>query len=342
MQQIQKSHNRTLSRLFSPLFFFWFCALLLTSCTSTKVIVNGLEEREANEILVFLSSKNIPAVKIQGQAEGGGGAGKVVLWDISVDADQAAEAMSLLNMYGLPRKKGQSLLGIFSKGGLVPSELEEKIKYQSGLAEQIANTIRKIDGVLDAEVQISIPEENALNPMAEKGKVTASVYVKHTGVLDDPNLQMTPKIKRLVSSSVPSLDYDNVTVVADRARLSEATLTKGESQKDFVSVWSIIIGKESVRRFQTFFITFFIIVILCILFTIWLIWKINPLLQQAGGFKQLFTLKALHADDLIAAQKTAAEEKAKEATPPTEGEEATAEEEPAATAEETETKDENK
>lgn len=285
---------------------------VLTGCSSTKVIVNGLDEREANEIVVFLASKNIVAMKVAGHGDAGGGGSKVVLWDISVDSSQAPEAMALLNMYGLPRKKGQSLLGIFSKGGLVPSELEEKVKYQSGLAEQIANTIRKIDGVLDAEVQISFPEENALNPTEQKGKVTASVYVKHTGVLDDPNLQMTPKIKRLVSSSVPALDYDNVTVIADRARFTEPMQSRGEHVKDFVSIWSIVVGKESVTRFQTIFISFFILVILCILLTIWIIWKISPLLQQAGGFSKLFTLHALHVGDIAAQKEVAKEEKKSE------------------------------
>lgn len=186
--------------------------------------MNNLDEREANEIIVFLSTKGIPATKVQAASEGGAGPGKAVMWNIVVDSDQANEAMGLLNQVGLPRRRSENLLGIFSNVGLVPSGMQEKIRYQAGLAEQIASTIRKIDGVLDADVQISFPEEDPLNPNANKQKITASVYVKHNGILDDPNAHLTSRIKRLVSGSINGLDYDNVTVIGDRARYSESTI----------------------------------------------------------------------------------------------------------------------
>jgi type III secretion protein J len=202
-------------------FIFCLCLPLLTSCESRKIIVNGLDEREANEIIVFLATKGIDASKAQSVAASGGGGTKIVLWDISVDSTQALVAMSYLNQAGLPRRQSQNLLNIFTGAGLVPSEMEQKIRYQAGLAEQIASTIRKIDGVLDAEVQISFPEENPLNPNEKKQPITASVWVKHNGVLDDPNSHLVSKIKRLVAASVPGLDYDNVTVIGERARFNE-------------------------------------------------------------------------------------------------------------------------
>src|SRR4051812_6721071 len=76
------------------------CLPLLTSCESKKTIVNGLDEREANEILVFLSGKKIHGEKVQ-STSAGGGAAKIVLWDISVDPAVATEAMALLNQAGL-------------------------------------------------------------------------------------------------------------------------------------------------------------------------------------------------------------------------------------------------
>jgi Type III secretory pathway, lipoprotein EscJ len=147
-----------------------FCLPLLTSCESRKIIVNGLDEREANEILVFLSNKNLDAVKVANAGAGGGGGSKLVLWDISVDSAQALDAMAYLNQAGLPRRRSQNLLNIFTGAGLVPSEMEQKIRYQAGLGEQIASIIRKIDGILDAEVQISFPEEDPLNPLEKKAE----------------------------------------------------------------------------------------------------------------------------------------------------------------------------
>ena len=279
--------------------FLFLCCLiipLLTSCDRRKTIVNGLDEKEANEIVVFLSTKGVDAIKVQ-SAEGGGAGQKIALWDISVSADQATNALSILNQHGLPRRRGQSLLGIFSEVGLVPSEMQEKIRYQAGLAEQIASTIRKIDGVLDAEVQISFPEEDPLNPGKNKGEITASVYVKHSGVLDDPNTHLVTKIKRLVAASVTGLKYDNVTVIPDRARFSEFTAGMqggiGDAEKEFVSIWSIIIAKESVSRFRIIFFSFTFIVLLLLLAFIWIGWKVFPIMKAHGGISSLFRFTPL-------------------------------------------------
>ena len=153
--------------------------------------------------------------KQQVVVSGGGGVAKAASFDIIVPESQGVEAMALLNQVGLPRKPSQNLLNIFSNVGLVPSQMQEQIRYRAGLADQIASTIRKIDGILDAEVIISYPEEDPLNPGKFKGKITASVFVKHNGVLDDPNSHLISKIKRLVASSVTGLNYDDVTVIPD-------------------------------------------------------------------------------------------------------------------------------
>lgn len=278
-------------------YIFLICMLFLcASCESKRTIVNQMDEKEANEILVFLSTRGISATKVR-VAEGGGGGAKIPLFDITVDEDRATEAMSLLNQAGLPRRRAQNLLGIFANVGLVPSEMQDKIRYQAGLAEQIASTIRKIDGVLDAEVQISFPEEDPLNPGAEKKqKITASVYIKHNGVLDDPNSHLITKIKRLVAASVVGLDFDNVTVIADRARMYElppGTRAGSEEEKHFRSIWSIIVAEESLFRFRLMFFTFTLLILFFILSLIWIGWKIYPLLKEHGGFKELFHFHAV-------------------------------------------------
>jgi len=292
MRKNRPLHPTSLQRLFSSLLLWLVFASLLTSCESRRIIVNGLDEKEANEILVFLSRKGIDANKVQVASEGGGG-GKAVLWNISVESSQGNEAMALLNQVGLPRRRGQNLLGIFSNVGLVPSGMQEKIRYQAGLAEQIASTIRKIDGVLDADVQISFPDEDPLNPGSSKQKITASVYVKHSGILDDPNAHLITRIKRLLAGSVNGLAYDQVTVIGDRARFSETPLwgSQGstEEERPYVNVWSIIIAKDSLTLFRIIFFSFTILLLLLLLTLTWIIWKLMPLIRKGGGVKKLFS-----------------------------------------------------
>ena len=267
--------------------------LLLVSCSSKEIVVHNLDEQEANEIKVFLSNNGIDASKDQAAEAGGSGGSKLVLWNISVDKGEAMDAMQLLRANGLPRKQGNNLLNIFNKGGLVPSETEEKIRYQSGLGEQIANTLRKIDGVVDADVTLSFPEDDPLNPTAVKQKPTAAVYIKHTGILDDPNSQLINKIRRLVASSVQGLDYDSVTVIPDRARFSELPQRPNSArteEKDYVSLWTITVAKDSATRFQSIFLSFLILLLLLLISLIWAIWKVLPVIREHGGMKSFFEI----------------------------------------------------
>ena len=93
---------RTLFRTLSIL-----VVLLLVGCEGNHSIVNNVEERDANEIVVFLASKGIEAQKVQATATGAAAAtGPSNLFSITVDADHATEAMALLTRYGLPRIQG--------------------------------------------------------------------------------------------------------------------------------------------------------------------------------------------------------------------------------------------
>lgn len=303
---LEKADQLPLFRWMKGLSFLLFI-LLLTSCASQKTIVHGVDEREANDILVYLSTKGIEAAKTKQIAAGGAGGGTEDKWDIDVNAVDYERSLSLLGAAGFPRRKGDSLLNIFSKGGLVPSDLEEKIRYQAGLAEQIANTIRKIDGVLDASVQIAFPEQDPLNPSKTLGDVKAAVYVKHTGVLDDPNSQLIPRIRRLVSSSIPGLKYDNVTVIPDRARFSDVPFSgegKLNENKEYVSIWSVIIAKESVRAFRVIFFTFLILALILLLSVMWLGWKFYPLMESLGGYKALLDIHPITPEKIKGVETT--------------------------------------
>lgn len=276
------------------------CTLLsLAGCQQNNVIVTAVEEREANEIIVFLASKGIAASKVAFTSSAPGGAQGGSKWNISVSANKSTDAMAILNQNGLPRIKGVNLLDLFGKPGMMSSEKEDNIRYQAGLSEQIASTIRKIDGVIDANVQISFPANDSSGsalpwePSAPQ-KITAAVYVKHQGILDDPNSHLIIKIKRLVSGSVNGLDINDVTVISDKARFADITLGQSAEmlssipqEDNYVSIWSIVMSKSSASRFRVvfFFLCFFMVIFA--LFTAWLIWKIYPTLKTAGGLKKL-------------------------------------------------------
>jgi type III secretion protein J len=259
---------------------------MIASCTSKTTIANSIPERDANEIVVLLNSKGIPAEKIPSPAAAVGGATTEKMWDIVVPANQITEALAILNQAGLPRVKGTSLLDLFGTQSWVPSDLQDKIRYQEGLSEQLATTIRKMDGIIDANVQITF------SPGEEGTAKKASVYVKHRGILDNPNSLAISKIKRLVSSAIPGLHPEDVTVITDRAVTADINFPTPQQQlveeKGLVSIWSIPIAKESVTRFRLIFYIFIILLFLLAVAVAWLLWKFFPIIRDRGGFSSLF------------------------------------------------------
>jgi type III secretion protein J len=270
-----------------------FFLLFLVGCAGNQSIVNNIDEREANEIVVFLASKGIMAQKVATPTSAGANAPSD-MYNISVDGGQSTEAMALLNRFGLPRRQGTNLLTLFAKGGFMTSDREETIRYQAGLAEELRNTIRKFDGVLDADVQISFPpvETNPV-PNATKGKITAAVYVKHQGIMEDPNSHLEIKIKRLLAGSVNGLSYDDVSVISDRSRLADITLQpEGEMiglkslQQTYVSIWGLVLTKSSLGRFRFIFFTFIILLLALAGALGWVIYKFYPLMQMKNREKE--------------------------------------------------------
>jgi type III secretion protein J len=269
--------------------------LLLTGCEKAQTIVTGIDEREANTIIVFLDSKGIKASKMQQVVSAIGAAGSgSPKYNIVVESNQAIDAMAILNQNGLPRKQGTTLLELFAKSGFMTTDKEETIRYQAGLEQQLQNMILMIDGVIDASIQLSFPTDTNAAPGTVKEKMTAAVYVKHQGVIDDPNTHLETKIKRLISGSVVGLDINDVTVVSDRSRFTdviEPNMTASSHPKEYVKIWSIIMSRDSATKFR---VIFFLILILSTLFTAllgWMVWKIYPMIKKPGGIKELFELK---------------------------------------------------
>lgn len=295
-------------RIWRQVFSLLLVLFLVTGCDKPTEIVSNLEEREANEIIVFLASKGIEASKSPSSSSGPGAGQGSTKWSISVEKHISTDAMAILNQNGLPRIKGVNLLELFAKQGLMSSEKEETIRYQAGLAEQIASTIRKIDGVIDADVQISFPvtESTGLGAAMEAppSKITAAVYVKHQGILDDPNSHLVLKIKRLLAGSINGLDLNDVTVISDKARFTDITLNQmpqmisgTNPEKEYVSIWSIVMSKNSAGKFQMLFFFLSLCTVLFAILTGWLIWKIYPSLKQKGGLKKLINLAPFTAEE---------------------------------------------
>lgn len=278
-------------------FLLLLTLFIATGCSRKTEIVSGIDEREANNIISFLAEQGIPATKTAASTQGATGGSSAATFSITVSKDQSTEALIILSRNGLPRRPVQNILTTFQKSGLVSSQSEEMIRYQQALGEQIAGTIEQIDGILQAVVQVSFPPPQqgmqGIPGEEQQAPVRASVYVKHQGVLDDPNSQLVSKIQRLVAASVTGLDYQNVTVVPDRAWFTDVTIPPNpeslpEDVRNYVIIWGMVIAQESVHSFRSIFFFLCLAILFLLSLLVWMIWKCFPVMQQAGGVKSLF------------------------------------------------------
>jgi type III secretion protein J len=188
-----------MSRIITRLSAILLAALLLTGCGKVALF-SDLQEGEANEMMAILLAREIGCAK---------SAGKDEKWVLKVAQGDFSRAVELLKAQGYPRDKFERIGQVFQKSGLVSSPTEERIRYMYALSQELADTLMRIDGVMNARVHIVIPDND---PLAEKvTPSSAAVFIRYRQGFDLEAL--TPQLKNLVTRSIEGLNYDNVSLV---------------------------------------------------------------------------------------------------------------------------------
>ena len=97
---------------------------------------------------------------------------------------------------------------LFDKQKLGASDFQQKVTYQRALEGEIANTIKRVQGVTGVQVQLVLPEEDLF---ADKSS-PATAAVMLAGSSDELESGAVRGIAQLVSSSVKGLKTENVTI----------------------------------------------------------------------------------------------------------------------------------
>ncbi|MCW5964619.1 MAG: hypothetical protein KIT83_11320 [Bryobacterales bacterium] len=183
--------------------------LALTGCLRHD-LSTGLTEREAQEMIVILKENGLDASRVLVKRER-----EEPSWTVMVKGgDQnLVLAWRVLQENGLPRQRVRGLNEVFSKEGMIPTATEERAKYLVGLSGEVSETLRAITGVVDARVNLVIPENSPLLEKANWKQATASVLLKYR--TEKPPLH-EDSIKSLVARAVEGLDNENITVVMQR------------------------------------------------------------------------------------------------------------------------------
>jgi type III secretion protein J len=175
---------------------------LLGACTKQTELLGQLSDADANQAVMSLQSAGIEASK-QRNKDGV----QIFVPDASFEA-----AVQELNALGLPRERRKLLGDVFRKEGMISTPFEDRVRYISGLSQELEETIGKIDGVVVARVHVVLPEQP--EPGQPLQPASASVFIKYRPPFD-VDAMMQP-VRRLVLASVPGFSEstpDRVAVV---------------------------------------------------------------------------------------------------------------------------------
>ena len=161
-----------------------------------RILFTNIPDKDGGQIIQSLQQMNIPY-----KLEPGG--------IIEVPADMVHSTRLQLASQGLPKSStvGFELLDN-QKFGV--SQFNEQINYQRAVEGELARSIESLSAVASARVHLAIPKQTVF--LRDEQKPTASVLVMlHPGRLLEGT--QVAGIVHLVSSSIPGLPVQNVTIV---------------------------------------------------------------------------------------------------------------------------------
>lgn len=182
--------------------------VFLTSRTDYAVLYSDLSASEAGEIKAAIEGQGVP-VEVSADSK-----------TISVPKENVADLKVSLAADGIPQS-GSVNYSIFSENmGLGMTDRHFDVVERDAMQNELANLIKGINGVQDANVMITLPKENVW--ITDEDQVaTASVVIQ-----GDPAFQLDQKeingLYHLISKSVPSLPADQIVIMNQNGQVFES------------------------------------------------------------------------------------------------------------------------
>jgi type III secretion protein J len=213
---------------------FW---VLWSGCQ--QVLLGNLGEAEANEIMVTLAEKGVPASKERLGSS-------LDSWMVMVTSEDLQQAFIALRSAGLPRLRHEGFKEIYKERGLIPGRLEEKALFLSALQGEIAETLELVEGITSARVHITVAGKKkarrlSLNP-EPPSQPTASVLISYQTTADDSLPLSAKAVKKLVAHSVSGLVPEKVAVVFSPREKIQVTLPQENGLNTSILIRPLAVG----------------------------------------------------------------------------------------------------
>jgi len=135
---------------------------------------------------------------------------------VLVPSGAVDEVRMKLAAQGLPRSANMGFELLDEPQGFGSSQFMESVRYRRSLEGELSRTISSLEGVRNVRVHLGLPKESAF--LKRQNVASASVMVELFGGRELDSTQVLG-IVNIVSSSVPGLNKEAVTVVDQRGRL---------------------------------------------------------------------------------------------------------------------------
>lgn len=142
---------------------------------------------------------------------------------LTVPSDRFHEARIFLASQGLPKAGATGLEGLKDQSSMTTSQFMEQVKVNAAMEQELARSIMQIGSVQSARVHLATPKQSVFvrDRTPPKASVVLAPYPGRA-----VSASQVQAIVHLVSSSVPYLTPDNVTVVDNVGKLMTESATE--------------------------------------------------------------------------------------------------------------------
>lgn len=186
--------------------FFW------TQKPDYVPVSAGLDAKSSNDAAELLRQQKIP-FKVQ---ENG---------TLAVPQEQIGAARMALAGGGLTGTPSSGIDTLGKDGSFGSSQFMENARYQRAIETDLARTIATLQPVRDARVHLAVPKPSAFSRQQEPAGASVVIELNSGAALDQGQVNA---IVHLVSSSIPSLPPERVTVVDQFGRMLSSQGQNGD------------------------------------------------------------------------------------------------------------------
>ena len=193
-------------------------ALVALVACAEEEILHGVDEAQANRVLVALAETGVQGRTRREEAEGAG-------WTVAVATSDVGQARRLLAERALPRSRSPGFADVFGKGSLVPTPVEERALYHHALAGELSRSLETLDGVVEARVHLALPAPDPLRPEASRPP-RAAVLMKVRPEARARLEALESGVRSLVAGAAEGLEPASVSVVVAEATAAPAPVAR--------------------------------------------------------------------------------------------------------------------